>query len=435
VDLTSAAGATLVVGASLLVVGLLLAAVAGTRAAAALGLRPDGPWWLTPEAGRTYGLGAGYVGGLVGVGAGTELVVTALAPHVPALAWALACVALLALLALSGPRVAGALVRLARPDVAELPEVDPDPGLLVAPDPALDDAALVLARRTADQGDWRPAAALLAASVDHDLRYTRITVLAVHGLRRSRWLDAWLQARPTDPNALALKAMLAMRRAWELRGADWEPRNLLAFLAALEEAEEIAREAIDNDPDDPSPRAILVEMARGQQVSPAELESRTRGLYALAPHHQGGHEAELQYRTAKWFGCTEEMFAHARTASAAAPPGNALTLLVVAAHVEQYFALAERSLPAATRYLGSPQVRSEIEAAVQRWRTGPDGPEPVNRARGHNMLAYVGWLARDPGLAWPHLAQTMRHLDTWPWVLSGDPSHVHAVAQQWARSA
>ncbi len=147
--------------------------------------------------------------------------------------------------------------------------------------------------------------------------------------------------------------MLAVRRAWELRGPDWEPRNLQAFLAALEEAEEITREAIDNDPTDPSPRAVLVEMARGQQVDLHELEARTRALYAIAPHHQGGHEAELQYRTLKWFGSTEDMFANARAASAAAPPGNALALLIVTAHIEHYLTLAERSQVVAERYLAS----------------------------------------------------------------------------------
>ncbi|HMO10022.1 MAG TPA: hypothetical protein PKB06_00600, partial [Actinotalea sp.] len=261
----------------------------------------------------------------------------------------------------------------------------------------------------------------------------RITALAVHGLRRSRWLDAWVAARPTDPNAMALKAMLAVRRAWELRGPDWEPRNVQAFLIGLEEAEVLAREAIDNDPSDPSPRAVLVEMARGQQVDVDVLEARTSALYALSPHPQGGHEAELQYRSLKWYGSTEDMFRHAREASAQAPAGNALALLVVTAHIEHYLTLAERSQTQADRYVASGQVKAEVAAAVARWESGPHGPSPVNKARAHNTLGYFYWLARDRKLARPHLRRTLEHLDTWPWALSGEPSQVHAAAQQWAR--
>ncbi len=259
----------------------------------------------------------------------------------------LTCVATAGMLALTAPRASQVAARVVARDPLALAE--PSPAQYVAPDGALGDMDLMVARTAADRGHWRPAARLLAASVDHDVRYARVVQLAVHGLRRSRWLDDWVHTRPTDPNALAVSAMLAVRRAWELRGPDWEPRNQLAFLAALQEAEELTREAIDNDPGDPTPRAVLVEMARGQQVGVAELEARTDGLYALAPHHQGGHEAELQYRSLKWHGSTEDMFRHARAASAAAPPGNALTLLVVTAHLEHYLTLAERSLAAGHR--------------------------------------------------------------------------------------
>lgn len=429
-DLSTPAGYTLIGAAVLVVGGLSLFALASTRLAPALGMREDAPWWISPAGGRAHGLVAAYLGGLLAVGASVYLLVASLLDRSPALAWTLACLLVLGLFTLTATHVARLVVRVATRDRVGL--ADPDPALFVEPDGALDDLDLVAARAATDHGEWRPAAQLLAASVDDDSRYSRITALAVHGLRRSRWLDAWLHARPTDPNALALKAMLAVRRAWELRGPDWEPRNVQAFLAALEEAEEIAREAIDNDPTDPSPRAVLVEMARGQQVDVDELEARTRALYAIAPHHQGGHEAELQYRSLKWFGSTEDMFRQARAAAAQAPEGNALTLLVVIAHLEHYLTLAERSAAQAERYLASTAVKAEVAAAVRRWEAGPGGPSPVNKARAHNTLGYFYWLARDRRAARPHLAHTLAHLDTWPWSLSGEPSHVHAVAQQWA---
>ncbi|MCB2178177.1 MAG: hypothetical protein KQH57_20400 [Actinomycetales bacterium] len=429
-NLSTPAGYTLIGGGVLLVTGLTVLTVASTRLAPALGLREDAPWWSSPAGGRAHGLLAAYLGGLVGLGAAVHLAATGVLHGSAALAWTLTCLTVAGLVALTAPRASQVALRV----VARDPLTVAEPLLTahVVPDGALDDMDLVAARAAANHGQWQPVARLLAASVDHDVRYARVVQLAVHGLRRSRWLDEWLRARPTDPNALAVSAMLAVRRAWELRGPDWEPRNQLAFLAALQEAEEITREAIDNDPGDPTPRAVLVEMARGQQVGVAELEARTDKLYALAPHHQGGHEAELQYRSLKWHGSTEDMFRHARAASAAAPPGNALALLVVTAHLEHYLTLAERSQAQATAYLRSAAVRAEIERAVARWQGGPGGPSPVNRERAHNTLAYVAWLSQDRETARPHLRHTREHLDVWPWALSGDPTRVHAVAQQWA---
>jgi len=432
VDLDSPAGYVLIGAAVVVVIGLLVGAAASTPLAGALGMREDATWWFTPAGGRTQGLVVAYVGGLVSLGAAAFLVTAAEVGQISPLPWTVSWVVGLGLLALTGTRVARLVVQVATEDRTALEE--PAPSLFVEPDPALDDVDLVVARAATDRGEWRPAAELLAASVDHDTRYGRITVLAVHGLRRSRWLDAWLAARPTDPNAQAVRATLAVRRAWELRGPDWEPRNIQAFLAALEEAEEIAREAVDNDPTDPSPRAVLVEMARGQQVDTDELEARTRALFAVAPLHQGGHEAELQYRCHKWFGSAEEMFVCARAAAALAPAGSALGMVLVTAHIEHYLTLAERSVAQADRYLASPTTRSEVDAVVARWTAGPDGASPVNQARSHNTLAFFYWLARDRAAARPYLARTAEFLDPWPWALAGDPSHVHALAQQWIRA-
>ncbi len=430
--LDSPAGYAFIGAVILAAIGLLVLGAASTRLAPLLGMREEARWWFSPAGGRTQGLVMAYVGALVAIASVVYLIVDPGLDGSPALAWTLSWMMGLGLLALSGTRVARIAVSVATEGRSSIDE--PDESLYVQPDGALDDIDLIGARAATEHGDWRPAAALLAASVDDDLRYARITALAIQGIRRSRWLDAWLAARPTDPNAQAVKAMLAVRRAWELRGPDWEPRNAHAFLAALREAEEVTREAMDNDPTDPSPRAVLVEMARGQQVDADELESRTRSLFLLDPHHQGGHEAQLHYRSAKWFGSEAEMLAAARASSTAAPAGNALSLLIVTAHIEHYLTLVERSPAQAERYVRSAEVRAEVARAVARWQGGPEGPSPVNRAKAHNTLAFYYWLARDRAHARPHLAQTLRHLDLWPWSLVGEPSQVHAVAQQWAQA-
>ena len=432
VSLDNPAGYVFIGAATLVGVGAVVAAVASTRLACLLGMRRDARWWLSPAGGRAQGLVVAYGGALLAIAALVYLVVDPTLGAPPALAWVLAWLVGLSLLALTAVRTARLVIAVATD--GRTPVDEPDESKYVEPDGALDDVELAAARAATEKGEWRPAAALLAQTVDADIRYARITALAVQGLRRSRWIDAWMLERPTDPHVLALRAMLAVRRAWELRGPDREPRNVHAFVAALQEAEEVTREAIDNDPMDPTPRALLVEMARGQHVDADEFESRARSLFLLAPLHQGGHEAELQYRSAKWHGSDGEMLAVARAASATAPAGNALSLLVVTAHIERYFTLVERSVAHAERYVRSIGVRTEVARAVARWQGDEMATSPVNRSKGHNTLAFFFWLARDRVAARPHLARTLRHLDLWPWGLVGDPSHVHAVAQQWARS-
>ena len=423
------AGYAFIGAIALALIGLFVLGAASTPLAHLLGMRRDSLWWFSPAGGRTQGLVVAYLGGLGAVGALIFVAVEGAWEGATPLAWTLCWVSTLLLLGVTVTRVARVAVRIATEGRASFD--DPDPELFVEADDALDDLDLVAARAAAKTGDWQPAAQLLSVSLDHDTRFTRILALAELALRRSRWLDAWVGAHPGDRNALAICAQLAVRRAWELRGGESSPRDVEALRADLEDAEYLVRAAIENDPTDPSPRAILVEMARGEEIDTEEFEARTEALYALAPHHQGGHEAELQYRCKKWFGSAEEMFACARRAVAAAPEGNALNLLVVTAHLEHTLVLAERSPVQALKHARDPETVREIDAAIARWQAGEHGPSPVNKAQAHNLLAFYFWLTENKEACRPHLAETRQHLGFWPWMTVGDPGAIHAEALQW----
>lgn len=300
----------------------------------------------------------------------------------------------------------------------------------VEPDDALDDADLRAARAAADAGDWRPAAALLHGTTDHDLRYARLDVLAQHALRSGGWLDAWAAVAPDDPRLLALRAAVVAHRAWEVRGAGWVPQDWDAFTAVLRDAEALARAAAAAAPADPDPHVVLLRTARGLEVSRDVMDARCAGLRRLAPLHLAGHAHELQYRCAKWHGSADEMFATARRA-AAAPPGSALHLLVLQAHLEH--AGAHRWAWRGRRHLAARATRQEVAAAVDAWLSGPGGPSPVGRTQAHNLVAYYGWTARDRALARPHLEVTRRHLARLPWATDrGDARRTHAAALRWA---
>ena len=426
-DLDSPAGTVLIGAVVLALIGLLVFWIGGTRASVLLGVREDSPWWFSPAGARTQGLVVAYLGAVVGVGSLVFLVVKAFLPDASALAWTLCWVSAVGFFAVTVTWFGRVVVPVATGGRGVWAE--PAEGDYVDPDETLGDVDLRAARDAALAGDWRPAAHLLSATADPEARFDRLDALAHAGLRRSAWLDAWLRERPSDPHALALRAQLAVVRAWEIRGADWTPQHPERFLDALADAETYAREAVEVNPTDPSPHVTLIIAARGQQVDHDVLDRRFAALVALAPEHRQGHEQAMQYRCEKWFGSREEMFAFARDASARARPGSALALLVVQAHVEQWLVL---SGPRGAKHMASPETRAEIAAAEQRWLGG--GPSPVGRAYGHNLLAFAWWLADDAAAAQPHLQETARHLAETPWGYAGEPSEAHAQVQAWARA-
>ncbi|HEY3438125.1 MAG TPA: hypothetical protein VGK35_10605, partial [Actinotalea sp.] len=394
-DLDTPAGTVFVGALTFTFIGLLVYWIAGTRASVVLGIRKDAPWLFRAEGVRAQGVLIGYLGLVVAVGAAAFSLMSGwLGPDARALSWTVSWVSAVLVLAVTVLWFGRLLIHVATGGKG-IPD-EPEEGDFVEPDDALDDVDVRSARQAALAGDWGPAAHLLAATSDHDARFGRLFVLAATAVRRGAWLEAWLRARPRDPNALALRAQAAALRAWEIRGGEWAPQNPERFLDALADAETYAREAIEVTPTDPSPHVTLVTLARGQQVDAAEFERRFAGVLALAPAHRQGHEQALQFRCAKWFGSSEEMFAFARVVSERARPGSALCLLVVIAHVEHAMMLTQRGGKFADTYMESDATRAEIAAAERRWRSGPDGPSPVGRAEAHNLLAYAWWLAEDP---------------------------------------
>ncbi|WP_456820098.1 hypothetical protein [Cellulomonas sp. URHB0016] len=412
------------------VIGLLVYWLAGSRAAFLIGIRQDAPWFLNPAGGRTQGLVFAYLSGLVAVGALVFLAarsVGAPAPFSWTCCWSSAAVALWATITRAGRKIV---------DVATDGRAtwdDPQEQDFVEPDDALDDVDLRTARAAALAGDWRPAAHLLSATADHDARYARVVGLADAALRRRTWLDTWLREHPSDPQALAVRAQLAAAYAWSVRGSAYEVQDPSRWFEAIHDAEAIVREAVAAAPADPSPRTTLVLIARGQQVDHDELDRRLADVLALAPQHLAAHEHALQYKAAKWFGSTDEMFTFARAASAQADPGSALNLLVVTAHVEHWLALSGKSSHLASKHMEAPATRAEITAAVDRWRAGDGGPSPVGRAAAHNLLAFAYWLAEQPDEAVEHLAVTRERLSDMPWGMVDEATAVHARVQAWAR--
>ncbi|GLF94216.1 membrane protein [Streptomyces yaizuensis] len=206
-----------------------------------------------------------------------------------------------------------------------------DAVLLDAPDdriaPALVAAAL---------GEYEPAAKLLATTRDAaewESRDRYVMRLAYFAHSRGDWLSSWLATAPRDPDALTVKAELAVRRAWESPARAERLREIGPLIDAAAEA----------TPGDPVPWRIALDHARGTHASHTAFGTLWEQAVRRSPHHYGCHVAALRYLSAQWYGSHRECFDFAEQAAADALPGS----LVQALPVRAAFARLEDGTPAA----------------------------------------------------------------------------------------
>ncbi len=421
------------------IVVLLFAAMfglAGSPMGRLFGIHPDAPFLFNPHGVRAISLVVAYPAALVAVWGVTYGLI---APHVETTA-----LPVQAGFAAAGGALLLTAVRYGRFVAFQLGgkiavEGDLDPDEIVPVDEIGDDVDLAAALEAARRGEWRPAAALLAASGDVDVRMDRIRTLTSESVDDARWLEEWFAADPHGGLVTALRAELAMQRAWAARGAahaEHTTRDQFeSFATGLAQAERLAERAVELAPDDPTPWATLVEIARGQGVPQEEFERRVNGLFERAPHHVHGSFAVLQALCAKWMGSHETMFGCARDLAAEAPAGSAVCLLPLMAHVEYFTEVnGGRGGPAAAaRHMESGATRTEMRAAADKWLAGPDGgPRPGSRLFGHNLAAYAFWLAEDRDAALPHLEAIGRSVTELPWAYYHVPGEGLGVVRKWA---
>ncbi|WP_370411965.1 hypothetical protein [Streptomyces fradiae] len=203
----------------------------------------------------------------------------------------------------------------------------PDDDVLLDPP----DGRLAPALVAAALDDPEPAAKLLATTrdaaewEDRD-RYT--TRLSTFAYRRDGWLEHWLAVAPHDPDALLVKAQLAVRRAWESPARAERLRELGPLIEAAAEAA----------PNDPVPWRLALDHARGTHASHTVFESLWEQAVRRAPHHYGSHVAALKYLSAQWYGSHRECFDFAEQAAEDALPGSLVQALPVRAAFAQLIA-------------------------------------------------------------------------------------------------
>ncbi|MFJ3227593.1 hypothetical protein ACIPJS_30185 [Streptomyces sp. NPDC086783] len=243
-----------------------------------------------------------------------------------------------------------------------------DEVLLDAPDERLGPALVA-----AGGGEYGPAAKLLATTRDAaewESRDRYAIRLAAFARSRDGWLRAWQAAAPHDPDALLVRAELAVRRGWESPARAELLRQVAPLVTAASEA----------DPRDPVPWRIALDHARGTNAGHTEFEQLWGEAVRRSPHHYGCHVAALQYLSAAWYGSHRECFDFAERAAQDALPGS----LVRALPVRAAFAyLTEGGGPAVPRR----RLDTAADLAIEVSAAYPSGdPWP---AEVRNLLTYV----------------------------------------------
>ncbi|AEN09400.1 MULTISPECIES: hypothetical protein [unclassified Streptomyces] len=217
--------------------------------------------------------------------------------------------------------------------------------LLDAPDERLSPALVAAAL-----GDFGPAAKLLAGTrdaADWETRDRCLARLVAFADSRDGWLTDWLAAAPGDPDALLVKAELAVRRAWA------SP----AYAELLREVGPLITAAAEADPRDPVPWRLALDHARGTHAPHTVFETLWEQALLRSTHHYGCHVAALQYLSAAWYGSHRECFDFAERAAEDAVADS----LVQALPVRAAFALLS---DAAAAGRATPVQGERIDAAA-----------------------------------------------------------------------
>ncbi|MFJ7072620.1 hypothetical protein [Streptomyces sp. NPDC098781] len=190
-----------------------------------------------------------------------------------------------------------------------------DEVLLDAPDDRLGPALVA-----AGQGDHEPAAALLAvtrrqAQWEHRDRYT--LHLAAFARSRPEWLETWYATAPHDPDALLIRAQVAVDHAWRSPARAEVLRGVSPLITA----------AARGDDRDPVPWRIALDHARGSRAGHTYFGELWEAALRRAPLHYGCHVAALRYLGSAWHGSHRECLDFADRAAQDAPADSLVQAL------------------------------------------------------------------------------------------------------------
>jgi hypothetical protein len=229
----------------------------------------------------------------------------------------------------------------------------------------------------------------------------------------ARWLRDWRTSSPRDAGCAQVYAQFLV---WQALGDTGSADRRIV----LEEAREIAREAIRLAPADPTAYITELFAARALGVRRPEFEALWEEVRRRAPHHMGAHLVALPYWSARGHGSREDAYAFAQRAAGEAPEGSLLPALPL-------FAVYDH-LPEANMVRGlyrSAVVEQAIAGALYALHHAPAG-HPVAPHVRHLLLCFLVRAER-----YAEAVEQVRAVDGYvgalPWVDGGDPAAEYAA--------
>ncbi|MFD7323878.1 hypothetical protein ACFV9D_22700 [Streptomyces sp. NPDC059875] len=292
-----------------------------------------------------------------------------------------------------------------------------------------EDPALTAALDAARDGDWKPAAELLAATTagpDWETRSFQTVRLGRLAAEDDSWLTAWETAQPDSPDAAVVRADSTVTVAGNLRGSatakNTTQEQFDGFHRMMRQARgEIAR-AAELNPADPTPLIGEIWVALALGYPHDDMRALWEGITERAPHHYSAHYSALQYWCQKWRGSVELAQEFTDHAVATAPPGSLLTALPLISWYEH------ESFGHTDRGYAAPELPALVDALAADVSAAPAEHLRLNEAR--LLLAwYLVELDRHAE-ALEQFRLVDGYIGAFPWNYYGDPAKAYVKARE-----
>ncbi len=228
-------------------------------------------------------------------------------------------------------------------------------------------------------------------------------------------LQAWMRTDPLAALPRLLHGRFYIDFAWEARGysADFSvpevTKNL--FQERLQVAEQDLLQAIQLDPEDPTPYAYLLMVARGLRRGRAAGQTYFQAATQRDPENFYAHMQMLSLLSEQWGGNFEEMFAFARQVVAQAKPKSMLPAIVISAHIERWIGFTlcaedpydgyTKAEKEAKAYVANAEVQSECREMYLRLKEAEVSHSPLALIPAKNLAAFWFYLTKEKDLLRP----------------------------------
>lgn len=294
---------------------------------------------------------------------------------------------------------------------------------------AWDDPALAAALPQVRRGRIDVAVELLARTRDFpELRALYIDNLSRAACGHGDLLAARAADRPDDPDVHLLLGATRVKEAWHVRTAaraeHVSDEQFGRFWLILSSAGEPLYRAAELLPHDPVPWDNLQWYGLGLQLSRSELDRIWQELHRRHRTLFAGHYSRAQVLAPKWFGSEAELLDFAESAVEAAPPGDPVTAVLAAAHLENSMDHDDM-----WEYMSRPEVHAALAAAGAKWLAQPV-PHPRTQ-EAHHLFGAAFYYAGDFDRARVHLSHTGKNRPgALPWDYELRPARVYKDARR-----